>query len=167
MILGQETQPTPCRERVPEPRLDSFYESQRNQTTVMLDLPRSTCGEAYGMRITFHHAGREMRKPSEITLSFVHVFCPPNDVKAACFDFTMVLDEIRLPLGKLIGTGMGVIYDTEGSWSHRYVTVRMETFLQIVKARKVNIVIGQKSFYLSKRYKEAMRRLADSLEAAS
>lgn len=164
IALSQSGQPLPCSERnyKREPKLTTWYVPQRDETEVTLNLPRPPCKDDYETRISFWHAGRELKAPKEVTLIFLQVLCDSNDFKA-CNRLTIVLDDSEhLPLGELIGTGMHVIDNA----SDRYVIVPVNTFKQIARAKKVHIIIGTKKFELSDKYIEAMRQLAGRIEAA-
>ena len=161
IALSQNAQPIPCPERnyKREPNLTTWFEPQRDETRVILKLPRPPCTDDYEMQIGFWHAGRELKAPKTVSFLFMQVLC--TDSKA-CY-LTAVLDNgERLPLGELIGTGMHVT----SSGADMYVNAPAKTFLRIARAKKVQVIIGMKKFELSEKYIEAMRQLADRIEDA-
>ena len=164
IALSQKAQPMPCPEAnyKRDPNLTTWYEPQRDGTTVILDLPHPPCTYDYDTRISFWHAGRELKAPKTVSLLFMQILCASDDFKT-CYDLTVVLDNgERLLLGKLIGTGMHVT----SSGADMYVIVPVRTFIRIARATRVQVIIGMKEFALPEKHIEAMRQLADRIEGA-
>lgn len=150
-----------------KPALHSDFNPRLNATEVRLLLPRSACND-YDVWVRFNHPGRALKPPKEVIFSFTSVYCPPNVNGYSCHDLKVVLDgKVSLSPGKLWGTGMHVIYDDDGGgYYDGYVILPTKTFLQISRAKKIHIIIGTKEFDLSEENREAMHKLADSIEAA-
>src|SRR5258708_29942849 len=146
--------------------ISTQYDPNGDRTVVMLEPMLVYEGEGIcrdGLRFLaeFSYAGRKPQRPEAIALGF---FTDPLSGIAGNL-LTAIADDERLPLGKMTlkhdafhqWPGCRNLYDTTG------VLVPRETFLKIVRARKVEVRANDRVLHLTEKHFAALSELASRM----
>lgn len=143
------------------------YDGQADMTVVMLELEPfgdsgMICRGGWRMITEFSYAGRKPQPPANVALGF---FTPPDEAIAGR-EVTAVADGEQVRLGKITlnkddfrqWPGCRNLYYTFG------LPVPRATFLRIVRARTVEVRVGEMALHLTAAHMSALRRFAKQME---
>jgi hypothetical protein len=143
------------------------YDGQADRTVVMLELAPfgdsgMICRGDWRMITEFSYTGRKPQPPDNVALGF---FTPPDE-ELIGREVSAVVDGEQVRLGKMTlnhndfrqWPGCRNLYDTFG------LHVPRATFRRIVKAKTVEVHVGEKALHLTAAHLDALSKFAKQME---
>jgi hypothetical protein len=134
--------------------------------------PRGISPELLGMKIYFKHKGKDLTVPNQIFVSF-DIFTEDRLKYTSDREFAVKADDWQLNPGKMALTNKHRDTNLADVNGRQFSRLNLETpieyadFLRILKAKNVQMRLGQTVFNLSGEYIESLKQTTDKISVES